>query len=83
MKDRALIADIHRIVRSAPRAGYRTMAKLLCREGWQINEKREHRIWSQEGLKGPSRGFRKGGEASFCEFRPEALSEPPQPGMGL
>lgn len=59
MKDRALIADIHRIAGTEPRAGYRTVTRLLRREGWQINEKRVHRIWRQEGLKVPSRQPRK------------------------
>lgn len=55
MKDRALIADIHRIAGIESRAGYRTVTRLLRREGWQVNEKRVHRLWKQEGLKVPSR----------------------------
>jgi putative transposase len=59
MKDRKLTADIHRLACSEPRAGYRGVTRLLRREGWQINEKRVHRIWKLEGLKVPSRPARK------------------------
>lgn len=59
MKDRRLTADIRRIALSEPRAGYRGVARLLRREGWQINDKRVHRIWKREGLKVPSRPARK------------------------
>ena len=59
MKDRALTADIHRLARREPRAGYRGVTRLLRREGWEINEKRVHRIWKQEGLKVPARPARK------------------------
>lgn len=59
MKDRALIADIHRLARREPRAGYRGVTRLLRREGWQVNLKRVHRIWKQEGLKVPCRPPRK------------------------
>lgn len=58
-KDRALTADIHRLARREPRAGYRGVTRLLRREGWQINEKRVHRIWKQEGLRIPGRPARK------------------------
>ena len=34
-----------------PRYGYRRIAALLRREGWQVNRKRVHRIFKQEGLK--------------------------------
>jgi transposase InsO family protein len=59
VKDRALTADIHRLARAEPRAGYRGVTRLLRREGWQINAKRVHRIWKQEGLKVPCRPARK------------------------
>ena len=59
MKDRARTADIHRLARSEPRAGYRGVTRLLRREGWQVNEKRVHRIWKQEGLKVPAHPARK------------------------
>ena len=60
-----MTADIHRLARSEPRAGYCGVTRLLGREGWQVNEKRVHRIWKQEGLKLPARPARKraGGSA--------------------
>jgi transposase InsO family protein len=58
-KDRALIANLHRIAGSEPRAGYRTVTRLLRREGWELNPKRVHRLWKQEGLKVPGRRPRK------------------------
>lgn len=58
-KDRALIAAIHRIAGSEPRAGYRTVTRLLRREGWEVNAKRVHRLWKQEGLKVPARSSQK------------------------
>lgn len=59
VKDRALTADIHRLARREPRAGYRVVTRLLRREGWQVNLKRVHRIWKQEGLRIPGRPARK------------------------
>lgn len=59
MKDRSLTADIHRLARSEPRSGYRGVTHLLRREGRQVNEKRVHRIWKQEGLKVPAHPARK------------------------
>jgi transposase InsO family protein len=35
------------------------VTRLLRREGWQVNEKRVHRIWKQEGLKVPAHPARK------------------------
>lgn len=52
MKDRSLTADIHRLARSEPRSGYRGVTHLLRREGWQVNEKRVHRIWSKRSIDG-------------------------------
>ncbi len=34
-----------------PRYGYRRIAAMLRREGWQVNKKRVHRIWRAQGLK--------------------------------
>ena len=42
-----------------PRAGYRTVTKHLRRDGWQVNRKRVHRLWKQEGLKVPAKPTRK------------------------
>ncbi len=53
--DASLIAAIRRIARREPRAGYRSVARYLRREGWRVNLKRVHRLWKQEGLKVPLR----------------------------
>ena len=37
------------------RYGYRQVAALLRREGWQVNHKRVERIWRQEGLEVPQK----------------------------
>lgn len=34
-----------------PRYGYRRVWALLKREGWQVNKKRVHRLWREQGLK--------------------------------
>jgi transposase InsO family protein len=71
-KDRDLIADLRRIAGSEPRAGYRQVTRLLRREGWQVNKKRVHRLWKQEGLKVPCRRARKrrrGSGDNSCQKR--------------
>jgi hypothetical protein len=50
-----LIAEIHRLAGREPRAGYRSVASLLPREGCSVNTKLAHRTWKQEGLKVPAR----------------------------
>lgn len=57
--DQPLITAVRRIAGEEPRAGYRTVTKLLRREGMSINEKRVHRIWKREGLKVPAKTARK------------------------
>ena len=52
-KDAPLIAALHRVSESRPRAGYRMAAAHLRREGWRLNDKRAQRLWRQEGLKVP------------------------------
>ncbi|MEW6281306.1 MAG: IS3 family transposase, partial [Candidatus Eremiobacterota bacterium] len=47
----ALTQRILELSRLNPRYGYRRIARLLRREGWNVNRKRVHRIWKQEGLK--------------------------------
>jgi putative transposase len=54
-KDTALRADLKRLSAAHPRAGYRMAAALLRRSGIEVNLKRVHRIWRQEGLKVPHR----------------------------
>ena len=58
-RDRALKSDIHRLAGSELRAGYRTVARLLRREGWVVNTKRVHRIWKAEGLRVTARSVHK------------------------
>lgn len=57
--DAPLITAVRRMACEEPRAGYRTVTKLLRREGMRINEKRVHRIWKLEGLKVPAKSSQK------------------------
>ena len=57
--DAPLVKAIREMAMKEPRAGYRTVTKLLKREGWQVNEKRVHRIWKKEGLRVPAKPARK------------------------
>ena len=59
MTDGPLIKAMREFAMSEPRSGYRTVTKLLRREGWQVNYKRVHRLWKQEGLKVPSEPAKK------------------------
>ena len=54
-RDAALAAQLRRISRERPRAGYRMAAALLRRAGLAVNVKRVQRLWRQEGLKVPRR----------------------------
>lgn len=49
--DAGLVRAMRRIAAKEARAGYRSVARYLRREGWEINDKRVHRLWKQEGLK--------------------------------
>ena len=57
--DGPLVEAIREVVMREPRAGYRTVTKLLRRDGWQVKRKRVHRLWKQEGLKVPAKPARK------------------------
>ncbi len=48
--DKPLITAIRRLATAHPRYGYRKIWALLVREGWEVNSKRVHRLWKQEGL---------------------------------
>ena len=48
--DKDLITEIHRLACAEPRACYRSITRLLRRDGWRVNQKRIHRLWKQEGL---------------------------------
>jgi len=50
-----LIKKIHKLAIRHSRYGYRRIAVLLRREGWDVNRKRVHRIWKSEGLGLPRR----------------------------
>jgi putative transposase len=51
-KDRELLAEMRRLARQRPRFGCERIFKLLVSRGWQINEKRVHRLWKQESMRG-------------------------------
>ena len=57
--DAPLIKTMREIAMRLPRAGYRTVTKHLRRDGWEVNEKRVHRLWKQEGLRVPAKPARK------------------------
>ena len=68
----ALIKDIHELVGRHPRYGYRRITALLRQSGWNVNRKRVHRIWKQEGLKVPQKVRKKryvGRGANACDKR--------------
>tara|TARA_R110000868_G_scaffold324794_2_gene585622 strand:+ start:1523 stop:1912 length:390 start_codon:yes stop_codon:yes gene_type:complete len=46
---------MYELVRSRPRFGYRRIARLLQREGWQASFTRVYRLWRREGLKVPQK----------------------------
>lgn len=53
--DAALISRIKELSRRNKRYGYRRIAVLLGREGWEVNIKRVHQLWKSEGLALPRR----------------------------
>jgi putative transposase len=69
-KDAPLVATLCRISARRPRAGYRTVAAHLRREGWRVNNKRVQRLWRIEGLKVPrrQRKRRRMSRRSFARF---------------
>jgi putative transposase len=70
--DGALIKAIREIAMRLPRAGYRTVTRHLRRDGWQVNKKRVHRLWKQEGLRVPPKPARKkarGGSEGSTQLR--------------
>lgn len=55
-----------------PRFGYRRIAALLRSQGWDVNDKRVHRLWRREGLKVPVRQRKRrrlGHSANSCTRR--------------
>ena len=53
--ERSLVKRMYELVRSRPRFGYRRIARLLQREGWQASFTRVYRLWRREGLKVPQK----------------------------
>ena len=63
---------IHELSEQHPRYGYRRIAALLRREGWEVNSKRVYRIWRKEGLQVPQRQRkrrRRGSSDNACSRR--------------
>ena len=52
-EDAVLAAELRRLSRERPRAGYRMAAALLRRAGMKVNARRVQRRWRQAGLKVP------------------------------
>ena len=50
---------MRRLARQRPRFGCERIFKLLLSRGWQINEKRVHRLWKQESMQVPVKQYRK------------------------
>jgi putative transposase len=46
-REAPLVKAIKRLARKHPRWGYRRIHALLAREGWQVNLKRIHRLWTE------------------------------------
>jgi transposase InsO family protein len=71
----ALTADIVELARRYGRYGYRRIAPLLRRTGWQVNRKRVERVWRREGLKVPARQPKRDrlwlADGSCIRLRPE------------
>ena len=67
-----LVARMRGLAAKHPRYGYRRIWALLRREGWSINRKRVHRLWSREGLKvaRPQKQKRfRGSSENICSVR--------------
>lgn len=58
-QDTALRKELQALALKFPRFGYRRMAVILRREGWQVNDKRVARVWREAGLKVPKRQIRR------------------------
>lgn len=54
-----LLQAIHALVRRHPRYGYRSVHRMLRRDGWRVNRKRVYRLWRKEGLKVPAKQHKK------------------------
>jgi len=54
-RDRPLAHRMVALSRENPRYGYRRVWALLRWEGFEVNKKRGHRLWREEGLKVPDK----------------------------
>lgn len=54
-RHKALRVRLQELAGSRVRYGYRRLAILLQREGWEVNAKRVYRMYAEEGLKVPTR----------------------------
>ena len=71
--DRPVIDRITALSEKHPRYGYRRIAALLRREGFEINIKRVHRLWKKEGLQKSVKKSKKNGSGSSenaCNLNP-------------
>ena len=68
----ALLAHLAKLVQAHPRRGCRYIARLLRDAGWQVNDKRVHRLWKREGYKVPRKRRKKralGAGVNACHKR--------------
>jgi putative transposase len=55
-----LVGRMVGLARKYGRYGYRRITAMLRTEGWRVNHKRVERLWRREGLKAPSKQFKRG-----------------------
>lgn len=72
-----LVKRMNELVDEHPRYGYRRICALLRSEGWEVNEKRIHRLWRLEGHRVPehrrSSGKRAEGSAAGAAWIVQAI----------
>ena len=80
--DAPLIKAIMRLAGKHPRWGYRIIHALLEREGWRVNLKRIHRLWTELKLqrqirrkKAKKLGQKRGTSANSCVNRPARFKD--------
>ena len=68
--DLILVKEMKRIAERNPRWGYRSVGRVLRREGWKVNHKKLERLWRQEGLQVPQKKRKKrrlGDKSQACD----------------
>ncbi len=68
----ALENRIREICETRVRYGYRRVHVQLCREGWEINHKKVHRVYSELGMQLRNKAPKRRVKAKLREDRPEA-----------